>query len=117
MKTVVQAVATGSETSGADATGMKADDSARALLMEMVVMHSRSFALAAIERSPANMREAVYIKFPKDVICSEEFGKFDLVSFGYLYKSLCDLTSETTMEQRADKLREDAAAIVKKRMW
>lgn len=30
MKTVVKAVATGSETSGADATGMKADDSARA---------------------------------------------------------------------------------------
>ena len=35
MKTVVKAVATGSETSGADATGMKADDSARAYIRVM----------------------------------------------------------------------------------
>ena len=41
-------------------------------------------------------------------------GVFDLVSFGYMYKSLCDLTSEVTLEQRADKMREDVAVIIKK---
>ena len=77
-------------------------------------MHSRSFALAAIDRLPNNMKSAIYIKFPKDVVCSEEYGAFDMVSFGYMYKSLCDLTTEVTYEQRADKLREDAAALIKR---
>ena len=33
---------------------------------------------------------------------------------GYMYKSLCDLTTETTLEQKAEKLREEIASIVKK---
>ena len=36
------------------------------------------------------MKAAIYIKFPKDVVCSEEYGVFDLVAFGYMYRSLCD---------------------------
>ena len=82
--------------------------------METIVLHQRSFALAAIDRLPSNMKAAVYIKFPKDAICSEEYGAFDLVGFGYMYKSLCDLTTETTLEQKAEKLREEIASIVKK---
>ena len=37
-----------------------------------------------------------------------------MVAFGFMYKSLCDLTTEVTLEQRADKLREDVAAIIKR---
>ena len=83
-------------------------------LMETVVMHIRSFALAAIERLPTNMRSAVYMKFPKETICSEQYGEFDMVAFGFMYKSLSDLMSEVTLEQRAEKLREDVSAIMKK---
>ena len=46
-------------------------------------------------------------------MCSEEYGAFDLVSFGYMFKSLADLTSETTKEQKAYKLRKDVANIIK----
>ena len=35
------------------------------------------------------------------------------MSFGYVFKSLEDLTTETTKEQKADKLRKDVAAIIK----
>ena len=45
-------------------------------------------------------------------MCSEEYGAFDLVNFGYLFKSLADLTTETSKEQKADKLRKDVAAII-----
>ena len=34
-------------------------------------------------------------------------------SFGYAFKSLADLTCETTIEQKADKPRRDAAQIIK----
>ena len=53
------------------------------------------------------------MKFPKDIICSEEYGKFNLVNFGYAFKALADLTSETTLEQKADKLRKDATQVIK----
>ena len=58
------------------------------------------------------MKAATRIKSPKDV--SEECGVFDVTSFGHTYKSLCDLSSEATIEQRAEKLREDASALAKK---
>ena len=86
----------------------------REILTETIVAHARSFALAAIDRLPSNMKSAIYIKFPKDIIRSEEYESFDMMAFGYMYKSLCDLTTEVTMEQRADKLREDVSAVVKK---
>ena len=53
------------------------------------------------------------MKFPKDIICSEDYGKFNLVNFGYAFKALADLTSETTLEQKADKLRKDATQVIK----
>ena len=53
------------------------------------------------------------MKFPKSTICSEEFGVFDLVTFGYAFNLLVDLTSELPQEQRAQKLRNDAAQAVK----
>ena len=48
------------------------------------------------------------------IICSEEYGKFDLVNFGdaYAFKALADLACETTAEQKADKLRKDASSKV-----
>ena len=53
----------------------------------------------------------MYIKFPKDTVCSEEYGVFDLLSFGYMYKSLSDLTTETTLEQKTEKLREEITSM------
>ena len=39
------------------------------------------------------------------MICSENYGDFDLIGFGYMRRSLTDLTTvEDTLEQRVEKL-------------
>ena len=82
-------------------------------LMEQICTQCRAFGMLVMERLPSNMKSYLTIAFPKHVMCSEEYGAFDLVSFGYAFKSLADLTSETTKEQKADKMRKDVAAIIK----
>ena len=81
--------------------------------MEQICAQGRAFGMLVMERLPSNMKSYLAIAFPKRAMCSEEFGAFDLVSFGYAFKSLADLTSEATKEQKADKLRKDVATIIK----